>query len=67
MCHTADETLYTNRFNSSIIVATSYGCGAWDSDMPEYIYYEKRPLLGFFYLKTKVDTSHLNKSIWIEK
>jgi hypothetical protein len=67
MCGNSDELLYKNRANSTTIVARTFGCGAWDSDPPIYTYYKKTPFLGIFYLKTKVDTSRLDKSIWLRQ
>jgi hypothetical protein len=67
MCATTDEILYANRNNSSNIVAKSFGCGAWDSDFPKYSYYRQSSILGIFYLNVKVDTSRLDKTIWIKQ
>ncbi|MBL7739221.1 MAG: hypothetical protein JNK14_08370 [Chitinophagaceae bacterium] len=67
MCDSTDKIIYTNRTNSSIIVARSFGCGAWDSDFPKYSYYKKTPFLGVFYFKTTVDTSRVDKSAWIQQ
>ena len=64
MCGTTEKILYTNRNNSTTIVARSFGCGAWDSDLPKYTFYRKTSFLSTFFLKTKVDTAMLNKSFW---
>jgi hypothetical protein len=66
ICKTTDEILYTNKYNTSIIVARSFDCGAWDSDLPNYSYYKKTPVAGAFYWTTKADTSQLDHSIWIK-
>ncbi len=64
MCGDAEKTMYVHTQTKATIVSRSYGCGAWDSDMPVYRYYKKQRFLGIFYWLSKTDTAKLDKTVW---
>lgn len=67
MCQISSKAVYQNANKSmGIIVQRSYGCGAWDSDCPEYKYYKSVPLTAFFNIVTEFDTTNIDKTIWTE-
>jgi hypothetical protein len=64
MCSYSDEIIFSNRNGNKVIVARSYGCGAYDSDFPQYKIYEKTLFLNVFNVYKSVDTATLDKSKW---
>jgi hypothetical protein len=65
MCSYSDEIIFRNPVtNNKVIVARSYGCGAYDSDFPVYKFYERTLFLGVLNLYKTVDTAALDKSVW---
>ena len=68
MCGTSTKVVFENREQSSTtIVSRSYGCGAWDSDLPKYTFYKVVPFAGLFNIVTKIDTTTIDKNEWKKK
>jgi hypothetical protein len=64
MCSYSDEVIFRNRNSNKVIVARSYGCGAYDSDFPKYKFYERTLFLGVLNIYKSVDTLTLDKTAW---
>jgi hypothetical protein len=64
MCANSDKVLFRNGSSDKVIIARSYGCGAYDSDFPQYRLYKRISLLGSISFYENVDTSTLDKSEW---
>jgi hypothetical protein len=64
MCSYEKRTLFYNLESESIIIERSLGCGAWDSDPPNYKTVEVIPFLGFFNYVRTTDTLEIDKSQW---
>jgi hypothetical protein len=64
MCSYSDDIIFKNRSCDKVIVAQSYGCGAYDSDFPQYKFYERTLFLGVLNVYKSVDTATIDKSKW---
>lgn len=65
MCGTSEKILFENKQESNTkIVERSYGCGATDTDFPEYKMYKLIPLANQFNFITEFDTSHIDRENW---
>ncbi|HLA57354.1 MAG TPA: hypothetical protein VK622_01265 [Puia sp.] len=66
MCaYSNDIVLFENKANANLkIVERSYGCGAYDSDMPKYEVFKVRSFGKFVRYIAKTDTLALNRNEW---
>ena len=66
MCaYSQDIVLFENKANANLkIVERSYGCGAYDSDMPKYEVFKVRSLGKYIRYIAKTDTAALNRVEW---
>lgn len=60
------EVLFKNKNDAATIVRRSYGCGAWDSDMPVYTYHKIVPMTPVFNIVTSFDIENIDKNVWIQ-
>lgn len=69
MCgYTTDEIVFVNKSDSSSkIIKKHYGCGAWDSDLPKYEFYETKVFTRQMSYSKRVDTLLIDKNLWIRK
>ena len=67
MCgYVTDNVLFINKSDSSLkIVERHYDCGAYDSQMPEYVFFEMKPLTNQILFSKKIDTLLIDKNIWL--
>lgn len=67
MCQWTDrETVFINKHDvRKQIIVRDVGCGAWDSGPPFYKTVLVRDLSPWFKLVTAVDTTSIDRSIWI--
>ena len=67
MCGFTNEIVFVDRNNPThLIVQRSYGCGAYDSALPNYETYEVRPLNFILNFVKMVDTTKIDRTIWIK-
>jgi hypothetical protein len=67
-CGDTNTIVYVNKVRqSSVIVQRSYGCGAYDSDLPKYQTYKLVPINRYLNLVTKVDIAKVDESAWIKR
>ncbi|MFT7613687.1 MAG: hypothetical protein ACI9J3_002662 [Parvicellaceae bacterium] len=65
MCQYDSKTLLLNKNDPRFkIVERSLGCGAWDSDPPNWKCYKTIPVSDYFIYFSKVDPSSLDKTEW---
>jgi hypothetical protein len=68
MCGWTDsQVLYKNKNNiDRKIIIREYGCGAYDSDLPNIEVLEVQSFTKYFIRATKIDTTKIDKSEWIK-
>ena len=65
ICGISEKVLFeNNKWHDIKIVERSYGCGATDTDFPEYKVYKIVPIISLFNLVTKFDTSQIDLENW---
>lgn len=66
MCgYVTDSILFTNRADRSLkIIKKHYDCGASDSGVPQYEFYEIKPFTNHLIYSKPIDTSRINRSEW---
>ncbi len=66
MCEwTTDRIYFENKKNPSIkIVRRNYGCGAYDSGLPQYKICKARNITGYLVWMPEIDTNTIDKNFW---
>jgi hypothetical protein len=64
---TTNKVLYENKNNNSLkIVERYYGCGAVDSDYPDYKTFKMKEISKNIYWYSRIDTNTINTSEWVK-